>query len=112
MAQPKRYIGVHWLLLGVLLLFAAASVADDYSDAQLAVRTRNYQQAYTLLIKLARQGHVDAQYQLAAMYRSGRGIKKNHDKAAYWYRKAAEQGHVKAQYNLGVLRKRLGCCSR
>ena len=38
---------------------------------------------------------------LAAMYRSGRGIAKDHEKAAYWYRKAAEQGHAKAQYNLG-----------
>ena len=103
MARLERRCWLRCLLLWVTLLIATASVADDFSDAQLAIRTRDYQQAYALLVKLARQGHVDAQYQLAAMYRSGRGVKKDHDKAALWYRKAAEQKHVKAQYNLGVL---------
>ena len=103
MAQPELRNWPRRLLLCAMLLFATATLADDYSDAQLAIRTRDYQHAFALLIKLARQGHADAQYQLAAMYRSGRGIRKDHDQSAVWYHKAAKQGHVKAQYNLGVL---------
>jgi len=103
MARPELRDWPRRLILCAMLLFATATLADEYSDAQLAIRTRDYQHAYTLLVKLARHGHADAQYQLAAMYRSGRGIKKDHDKAAVWYHKAARQGHVKAQYNLGVL---------
>ncbi len=84
-----------------MLALSPPVFADDYADAQTAVRMRDYQKAYGLYKKLGNQGHVDAQYQLAAMYRSGRGVAKDHEKAAYWYRKAAEQGHAKAQYNLG-----------
>jgi TPR repeat protein len=81
----------------------AFSQSGSYEDALYAIRTRNFTQAAALLKTLAEQGHQDAQYQLAAMYRAGRGVAKNHDSAAYWYGKAAEQGHAKAQYNLGVL---------
>ena len=49
------------------------------------------------------QGDAEAQYQLAALYRSGRGVPQNHAQAADWYRKAAQQGYVKAQYNLAVM---------
>ncbi|MGD8936874.1 MAG: hypothetical protein PVF07_10365, partial [Thiogranum sp.] len=93
---------MRYLLLALMVACASVS-ADDYTDAQYAVRSHDYQKAFALLDKLARAGHADAQYQLAAMYRAGRGVAKDHDKAAVWYRKAAEQGHAKAQYNLGVM---------
>jgi TPR repeat protein len=91
------------VLLLCLLVLSAPVLSDTYSDALYAIRSRDYSQAYQLLRQLGNQGHVDAQYQLAAMYRAGTGTAKDHGKAAHWYRKAAEQGHAKAQYNLGVM---------
>ncbi len=102
MAQPRYFHLKRALLLGLLAL-CEPLFADAYNDALYAIRARDYPQAYQLLWQLGNQGHVDAQYQLAAMYRAGTGTGKDHGKAAYWYRKAAEQGHVKAQYNLGVM---------
>ncbi len=37
------------------------------------------------------------------MYRKGRGVARNYEKAVEWYLKAAEQGHATAQFNLGIM---------
>ena len=50
-----------------------------------------------ILIKLAEQGSVDAQFYLGECYRCGLGVQQDDVKAAEWYKKAAEQGHEKAQ---------------
>jgi len=79
------------------------SHANSFEEARYAIRNKDFERAATLLEALASNGHKDAQYQLAALYRGGQGVDQDHSKAAYWYKYAAEQGHVKAQYNLGVL---------
>ncbi len=53
------------------------------------------------LLELAEQGDVMAQKFLAYRYDIGQGVKKDYEKAAYWYEKAAEQGDAVAQCNLG-----------
>ena len=61
------------------------------------------------LIKTAKKGNVDAQFDLAYLYYkadsdpSVSGLSQSNDLAAYWYRKAAQQGHLSAQYNMAVL---------
>ena len=50
--------------------------------------------------KVAEQGLVDAQHNLAIMYGKGDDIKQDKIKAVYWCTKAAEQGYPNAQYNL------------
>lgn len=40
---------------------------------------------------------------LAAMYATGEGVKKDERKAARLYRKAADKGHAEAQFNLGFM---------
>ena len=52
--------------------------------------------------KLAIQGDVSAQINLAVMYDTGDGVPKDLEKAAYWLTKAAEQGNPEAQYAIGV----------
>ena len=51
----------------------------------------------------AEQGVADAQYNLGAMYRYGRGVPQNYKTALKWYTLAAEQGNADAQYNLGQM---------
>ena len=50
----------------------------------------------------ALQGHVEAQFRVGNMYRSGTVVF-NSSEANNWYRKAAEQGHAEAQYTLGQM---------
>ena len=87
----------------IVVTFPALAEIKQYEEAQYAIRTRNFEQAVKLFKELAADGHADSQYQLAAMYRTGRGVSKDHGKAAAWYRKAADQGHVNSQHNLGVM---------
>lgn len=57
----------------------------------------------TALIKAAKRGDPEAQFQLGQQYDFGQGIEQNDSQALLWYRRAAEQGHPRAQYNLGVM---------
>lgn len=55
------------------------------------------------LIEAAKQGDVNAQFDLGWKYSHGEGVTKDYQQAANWYRKAAEQGLAEAQFNLGLL---------
>ncbi len=50
--------------------------------------------------------HAYAQYFLGRMYEEGRGVERNPETAAKWYRKAAEKGVPDAQFRLA------GCYER
>lgn len=54
-------------------------------------------------VKAARQGHINAQYNLGVMYNLGDGVPRDYAKAVKWYLEAAEQGHREAQYNLAYM---------
>ena len=53
------------------------------------------------LMDAAEQGQPKAQFKLGVGYKCGSGVKKDYEKAVYWFRKAAEQGHAPAKCNLG-----------
>lgn len=51
---------------------------------------------------LAEAGDMEAQNNLGIFYQNGRGVMKDYEQAAKWYRKAADQNMASAQNNLGV----------
>ena len=55
--------------------------------------------------KAAAQGHAQAQYELAQVYKLGRGTLQDYDAAARWFMEAARKGHVAAQYHMGRLHR-------
>jgi hypothetical protein len=56
------------------------------------------------LLKRARHGDVDAQFDLGKNYETGRiGLPKDFSQALSWYRKAADQGDPYAEASLGIL---------
>ena len=55
--------------------------------------------------KAAEQGHAQAQYELAQVYKLGRGTLQDYDAAARWFLEAARKGHVAAQYHMGRLHR-------
>ena len=98
-------------LIAVFFLLASALVcADDQAETQLREDTddvdrmswgedlphndagavRKYRQA-------AERGSASAQFKLALMYDSGRGVPQDYAEAVKWLRKAAAKGFVEAQ---------------
>jgi uncharacterized protein len=68
-----------------------------------ALLTGQFKQAAVLLARSANAGNAAAQYQLASLYRLGRGVPPDEALAFKWMRAAAEQGHLKAKFNLGAM---------
>lgn len=68
---------------------------DAYSKGNYAVALEKFQ-------PLAKDGNVQAQFNLGVMYRQGQGVAQDDEKAVEWWIKAAEQGHSEAQDNLGL----------
>ena len=56
---------------------------------------------FDLLLKSAKGGDAEAQFQVAYAYEMGDGVAKNYKKAMHWYKLAAKQNHVKAQLSMG-----------
>lgn len=81
------------------LLYAA----DQLEDGIKAVDKKDYMAAYQVFKKLAEQGNAEAQYNLAILYRQGKGIMQDHKLALQWFEKAAQQGLASAEYYLGHL---------
>jgi len=85
------------------LFLQSAAVAGGLDEIRAAIRVRDFGKAVPLLETLASSGNPAAQYQLAALYRAGSGVSKDHETAFYWLTRAADQNHTQAQYNLGVM---------
>jgi TPR repeat protein/S1-C subfamily serine protease len=76
--------------------------ATPMQEAGLAIASGDYQKAYTLLMREAKQGNPLAQGSLGMLHYKGWGIPKDYKEAIKWTRKAAEQGLLLATYDMGV----------
>lgn len=61
------------------------------------------EKAYAAFLKAAEAGMVAAQFNVAVMLDSGRGIPIDRHQAAIWYARAAARGDKRATYNLALL---------
>ena len=68
-----------------------------------AYRRKDYKSALKEFTPLAEDGNVEAQFKLARMAYTGRGIAKDYNEAAKWAEKAAENNHSNAQLLLAAL---------
>jgi len=86
---------------------------DGDRDAQYALGvifdrglngTKNENLAADYYRKAAEQGHPKAEFKLASMYTTGRGVDEKSDEQAFrWYLKAAEAGDVDAEYSVAAI---------
>lgn len=90
-------------VLSAVLFCAQGSETDPATKADEAALHGDYDTARKEWTRLAEQGDVRSQYNLAVMYDKGRGMPKDEALALKWYRRAAEKGHARAQNNLGTL---------
>ena len=100
--MKRRLFTSHWARTAIMLLalFPLTCLGQTLDDARDAVRVRDYESAFAIYSGLAASGDIEAAYQLASMFRSGRGVEKNNESAFRWMRIAADAGDARAQYNL------------
>ncbi len=89
----------------ILLSLLSAPAYADFRDGLEAYRDGDYKVAFEAWLPLAKSGDAKSQNNLGILYRKGRGVSKNAEKAFEWYERAAKQGFAKAQYNLALLYK-------
>ena len=77
---------------------AAALIALGLNQAVWADNMPDFQKT----LQAAKQGNVDAQYNLGVMYAIGQDVPQDDAQAVQWYRQAAEQGDAQAQVLLGI----------
>jgi TPR repeat protein len=75
----------------------------QFDEGVRLYKTKDYNSAAKVFLKLAEQGNPKAQLQIGYQYEFGEGVRKSHDEAVRWYRKAADQGNAVAQSNLGKM---------
>ena len=56
----------------------------------------NRNKAFRYFVKASKNGHIEAQYNLAGCYIEGWGTSKDLNLAKKWLREAADQGHKEA----------------
>ena len=107
-----RSRGRRWVVAAFALVLIAhpltgrASDATDWFDA--AVRSEldgggGPEKAFALYLRAAQVGLPEAEFNVAVMYDSGRGVGQDVAQAALWYARAATHGNHRAAYNLGQL---------
>jgi TPR repeat protein len=63
----------------------------------------NLKRAFRLFECAAKQGRVEAQYEVGVAYLEGRGVRKSDAQAIEWFRPGAEQGEAQCQARLGMI---------
>ena len=79
-----------------------------FSDIDQSIRFREYSEAVNKLKELIQLEIPEAQYRMADLYRSGKGVKRNMKAAITLYEKAALSGLVEAQYTLASIFEKRG----
>lgn len=87
----------------LLLVLLTGLAYGDYEAGLEAARNGDYETALREFKIAAEDGLEMAQYNLAILYFSGRGVEQNFAEAFRWTAAAADQGHTQAQFNLGAL---------
>ena len=85
----------------LFLLFPWGAVAQDFDAGLEAAKSGNFDKALAEWRPLGDSGDARAQYQIGMLYRHGRGVGRDHEKAADWFSKAAAKGHAEAQAEYG-----------
>jgi Sel1 repeat len=70
-------------------------------QARKLLGNKDYQNAHSVLMNLAQQGHAEAMFFLALMHERGNGVAQNPQEAIRWYTRSALGGWSDSMFNLG-----------
>ena len=91
------------LVLCALIASGSSLVQADTSKGIAAYHRGEYSLAFKELFRPAELGDPVAQYSIALLYYSGKGVARNRTEARRWYNLAANQGYGQAQVNLAIM---------
>lgn len=99
---------IHYMLTPLVILaivgMSAVTLAQTgLEDAQKALQSGNYAEAFRRLQPLAEEGDIQAAYHLGWMYHNGYGRAIDDELAEQWWVRAAEAGNTDAQLALVLL---------
>ena len=95
--------GVAVMLAALWSTVALGDVESVLEAVDQSIRHRNYQLAIERLESLLELNIAEAEYRMAGLYRSGRGVAMDLPRAMELYEKAAIQGFADAQYALASI---------
>ncbi len=106
MAPPDSSSVLRGLLMILLLSYGAGVSAELPREVKQALASRNYESAVVWLE--ANVADPEAAFELGRLYRLGKGVPENPDKALALFRSSAEAGYADAQYQLGKHHEKAG----
>ncbi|CAK0757431.1 putative Sel1 repeat family protein [Azospirillaceae bacterium] len=80
-----------------------ASMRELIDDAKADFEKKDYAAAIKLLVPLAQDGNVEAQYYLGQCFEHGYGTRKDVVAAISWYEYAANSNHAESQVRIGYI---------
>ena len=86
-----------------LLSNPSVSFATDFSHAQTAKISGNYEEAVNMFTVAAEKGDRFSQHCLGVMLYKGLGVPQNYEKAFKWLNMAAKQGLSQAKLDLEIM---------
>jgi len=90
------------LCLTLAVLFGSEVRASDFLTGLEEYKKGNLGTALRIWKPLAEQGNADAQYNLGMMYKRGRVVQRDFQKAVKWFELASKNGSTEGTYNLAV----------
>ena len=93
----RRFIGM--LIVAALLSLSGPAIAGPLEDGLAASARQDYATALRLWRPLADQGDAYAQYNLAVMYDTARGVPRDYVQAHMWFSLATTKGDKDAVKN-------------
>lgn len=95
--------GILRLWVAGFLVLAAAAAHADYDSGKKAYDAGDYAAAMREWRPLAEAGDADSQRGMGNIFKFGRGVEVDEEKAVMWYIRAARQGDMYAQHALGYM---------
>ncbi len=91
------------LPLMAVLGWSLSTKASGLQDGIDAYNNGEYKKALSILLPLSESGNAIAQNHMGLMLAGGKGIKRNDNKAVYWFKMASKNGYDKAKQNLAFM---------
>ena len=86
-------------------LTLSLSSGAEFQKGLTAYQQGNFVTAFSEFKPLAEQGDTSAAFNIAQLYRTGKGVLRDYKKAVKWFRVAAEKNHLESQYSLALMYK-------
>ena len=93
----------YFAFVSLLIILMSGAAQADFAAGLKAQQTGDFETALKEWSKDAEAGNKHAQFNIAELFRQGKGASKSMEQAFKWYLRAAEQDVIEAQRNVGIM---------